>query len=218
MLDINCEDPILRKACRGKLNALQRLPLYLCARCLCELSYLVDREGNVKIIQTRYPNPGSEQYSDYPDSFPRIPVALDSSIPASLPKIIEKWNVDVDLKGEKLSKDERELLEEFFGHPIFVPRYMYHHQLGGESLWEAWDENAFYCPNKQCPSGMADEPMQRGRPMKFLAGILNDPPGGLPLIEPLTNSTSKNWNYFVSFYFQICDKCLTVTAFSAWEC
>src|SRR6516164_472318 len=120
VLDINCEDPILRKACRGKLNALQRLPLYLCARCLCELSYSVDREGKVTIVQTRYANPGSEQYSEYPDSFHRIPVALDSSIPASLPKIIEKWNVDVDLKGEKLSKDERELLEEFFGHPIFV--------------------------------------------------------------------------------------------------
>ena len=48
----------------------------------------------------------------------------------------------------------------------------------------------------------------------FLAGVLNDLPGGLPLIEPLNKETATDWNYFVSFHFQICDKCLTITASS----
>jgi len=32
--------------------------------------------------------------------------------------------------------------------------------------------------------------------------------------EPLTEDTRKQWNYFVSFYFQICDGCLAVTTYS----
>jgi hypothetical protein len=175
---------------------------------------MVDNHGTVKIVETRYGNPGSEPYSEYPDPLPRRPIALDSSVPTSLPKLIRKWNTQVDPFGEKLSKSERRLLEEFFGHPVFIPRFMYHHQLGGESLYESWDQNAFCCPNKKCPSGLWDKVLKHSQPMRFLAGILNDPPGGLPLIEKTTKETASKWNYFVSFYFQICDKCLTVTTFS----
>jgi len=44
---------------------------------------------------------------------------------------------------------------------------------------------------------------------------MNDPLSGLPLIVPLNKETATNWNHVLSFYFQICDKCLTVTTFSA---
>src|SRR5262249_6079648 len=162
-------------ASRGKLAPLKRLPLLVCPRCFCELSYRVDDHLRVKIIQTRYGNPGTEQYPEYPDHFPRKPFALEDSVPAALPKVIKKWNPDVDLRGDKLSKAERKLLEDFFGHPIFIPRFMYHHQLGGGSLYESWDENAFICPNKKCPGGILDKVLRRGRPMKYLAGVLNDP-------------------------------------------
>src|SRR5262249_26200174 len=122
---------------------------------------------------------------------------------------------DVDTLGDNLSKKEHRLLEDYFGHPIFIPRFMYHHQLGGEALFAAWDENAFPCPNKKCPGGLVDKLLKRGRPMRFLAGILTDPPGGLPLIEPLDDKTRQDWNYFASVFFQICDKCLTITTSSA---
>jgi hypothetical protein len=168
----------------------------------------------VEIVQTRHGVPAGRQYPDYPEHFPRRPIALDSSVPSSLPTLIRKWDVKADFLGDKLSKNERQLLEEFFGHPIFLPRFMYHHQLGGEALYEPWDESAFLCPNKKCPGGVWDRLMRQGRSMKFLSGVLNDPPGGLPLIEPLNEQTAKNWNYFVSFYFQICAKCLTVTTYS----
>jgi hypothetical protein len=216
--DINCKDPVLRKASKGKFGALTRLPLYHCWRCSSELSYRVDEDHHVHIIQARYAqDAGPPLYDNYPDHFPRRPIALDASMPASLPKVVAKWDPDVDLLGERLSKNERRLLEQYFGHPIFIPRYMYHHQLGGEALYAAWEERAFQCPNKKCPGGLWDRVRKRGRYMKFLAGILNDPPGGLPMYEPLNEETRLSWNYLVSVYFQICDKCLTITTYGSGD-
>lgn len=215
LLDINCQDPLLHKASRGKFGSLHRLPLFVCGHCFCELSYAVDESGKITVLQTRHASPGSEPYADYPNQFPRRAVALDATVPAALPRVIRKWNADADPCGDDLPKRDRRLLEEFFGHPIFIPRFLYHHQFGGDSLFAAWDDEAFRCPNKRCTGGILDRVLRRGRPMCFLAGILNDPPGGLPLIEPLTAETKSDWNYFVSFYFQICDRCLTVTTFSA---
>ena len=107
LLDIDCEDSILRKASRGKLAPLARLPLLVCMRCACELSYHVDEGMRVKVIQTRYGYPGSEPYADYPDHFPRKPCSPDDSVPTALPRAIKKWDPDVDLVGDKLSKAER---------------------------------------------------------------------------------------------------------------
>src|SRR5262249_22048702 len=161
---------------------LNRLPLYHCLRCAAELSYALDGK-QVRIINTRYGNPDNgPPYDGFPASFPRRPIRLDSTVPTALPKVIRKWNPDADLRGDRLSKTERQLLEDYFGHAIFIPRYMYHHQLGGESLCENWDETAFACPNKDCPGGLWENVMKRSRPMRFLAGILNDPPAGLPMI------------------------------------
>jgi hypothetical protein len=217
LCEINCDDPQLKQAARRKFGTLNRLPLFVCMRCFSELSYVVEDDRKVRIVQTRCGRrENGPPYDDYPGHFPRVPVSLDPSVPRDLPRVIQKWTSDPDdLRGDKLSKAERRLLEDYFGHPMFVPRYMYHHQLGGESLCVEWDEKAFYCPNKKCSPGLWNKILKRGRPMKFLAGIMNDPPGGIPLIEPLNNETRKQWNFFVSQYFQICDSCLTVTTFGS---
>jgi hypothetical protein len=46
--------------------------------------------------------------------------------------------------------------------------------------------------------------------MKFLAGILNDPWAGLPMVEHANEEARKNWNYFVTVQFHICDCCWTI--------
>jgi hypothetical protein len=67
----------------------------------------------------------------------------------------------------------------------------------------------FRCPNPTCPSD-ADGAAGKKRAMKFVAGILNDPWGGLPMVEPATKETRRHWNYFVSVQFHICDHCWTI--------
>jgi hypothetical protein len=217
LCDFNCDDPMLRKAHRGKLNALRRLPLFHCFQCFSELSYIVDERQKVRIVQTRYGQSGNgPPYDGFPDFLPRKPIRLDTLVPPGLVQAIQKWTADDDdVAGDNLSKSQRRVLEDYFGHPMFIPRFMYHHQLGGESLLPNWDDDAFTCPNKKCPGGLFDKVLKRGRPMKFLAGIINDPPGGFPLMEPLNKDTEKNWNFFGSTYYQICDKCLTITTFAA---
>lgn len=213
ILDTNCGDPVLQKASRGKLAELNRLPLFFCPRCLGELSYRVDARLRVDVIQARSSHPGQELYPNYPDSFPRVPFSLDDSVlTTAVSKAAEEF-FDVGF-AHLLSESSRRVLEDFSGHPIFIPRFLYHHQLGGKSLHDAWDENAARCPNEQCSGGVFDKILKRGRPMRFLAGVINDPPGGLPLVEPLDEQTAKDWNCCASFYYQICNKCLTITVFT----
>lgn len=213
ILDINCEDTALQKASRGKLTQLIRLPLFFCPRCLGELSYRLDEQSRVNVIQVRHSNPGNELYPDYPDYFPRTPFSLDgSALTPAVSKAAEEF-FDVGF-AHLLSEDAQRVLKEFAGHPNFIPRFLYHHQLGGESLHDAWEESAAACPNEKCLGMASDKEVKRGRPMKFLAGVINDPPGGLPLTEPLNSETATNWNFASSFFYQICDRCLTITSFS----
>jgi hypothetical protein len=209
LCDIDCHDPALKKALRGKLKGIDRLPLIHCMGCMCEMSYAI-RGRKIRIVKTRYGNSTpSPLYHGYPKAFERKKVWLDPTVPDGLREVINKWDPDVDLRGNKLKKSERKLLEDFCGHPVFVPRFIYHHQIGGMALCDGWDK-PYRCPNSKCLNEKHD-----GRPMRFLAGILNDPPAGLPLIEPLDEKTKTQWNYFVSFFYQICDKCLTITTNSA---
>ena len=215
LLDFNCKAPALQAASKGEFGPLKRLPLFVCARCFGEISYHVSDSMAVRVIQ-KYGDPGNYPiYEGYPNEFPRKPVALDGTVPSSLRAVIRKWNFDADPAGEALTTGDRALLEGFFGHPIFIPRFLYHHQLGGESLFVSWDESARFCPNKECQPSLWDKLLRRSHPMRFLAGVLNDPPGGLPLIEPLSEETQTTWNFFVSFFFQICERCLTITGSSA---
>ena len=212
LLDLNCEDPALMRASHRKFGELKRLPLYFCFHCYARLSYAMQGR-NVRVVETQDGGPGNVPlYEGFPEYFPKTPVGLDDFVPRGLWRVVDKWSSSNDLLGTSLSGKERGLLESFFGHKIIVPRYTYHHQLGGESLREEWDTPAFECPNGECRGGLIDGLLGRNRRMKFLAGVINDPPGGLPLFEPLTEETRTRWNYFVTVYWQICDRCLTVTA------
>jgi len=47
--------------------------------------------------------------------------------------------------------------------------------------------------------------------MRFLALILNDPPGGLPMIEP-AEPGMRSWNYTIGVAYHICRLCKTFHA------
>jgi hypothetical protein len=138
---------------------------------------------------------------------------LDTTVPRELPDAIQAWDPE-DFRMERLAQKHLRVLEDFFGHGMFLQKDMVHHQLGGVPLAEAWDDSAFPCRNPSCSPGWLDRLMKRPRPMRFLAGVLNDPPRGLPLVEPLNEETAKDWLYGVSHFWQICDKCLSITTFS----
>jgi hypothetical protein len=53
--------------------------------------------------------------------------------------------------------------------------------------------------------------------MTFLAVVLNDPPGGLPMIEELNDSTRESWNSTQQVIYHICDRCLTIWATNACD-
>jgi hypothetical protein len=213
IMDFNCESSSLRKAARGKLKAIRRLPLFACLKCLAELSYRVDEKLNVKVVFARHGSEGpSWWYEPYPQSFERKPVVLDSEIPEEVFEAIEAWKPS-DIGHRRLAKKHVRVLEEFFQHPMFMLRDLYFHQIGGMALIEIWDEEAFACRAPRCPG----RELKVGRPMRFLAGVLNDPPGGLPLYEELDEKTAKSWNYGISHYWQICDKCLSITTFSTCD-
>ncbi|MFO0865994.1 MAG: hypothetical protein U0744_15315 [Gemmataceae bacterium] len=214
VMSFDCASPELKKASQGKLESLSRLPLLTCMRCMSELSYQVDESGVVTILFTRYANGhDNRSYQPYPEEFDRKAVVLDDEIPSEVSRALKRW-LRVDPIEEEMSAEDRETLESFFGHGLFIHRCLTHHQLGGRPLAEAWEDNGLQCRNPKCSGGFFDRLMKRPRPMRFLAGVLNDPPGGLPLVEPLNEETTKDWLYGVSHYWQICDKCLSITTFS----
>lgn len=216
LADFNLNDPVLRKASRGKFGDVPRLPLFHCCKCWCELSYRVDSKRKVSVLQTRHAIANlTPQYENYPSEFPRRAIYLDGEVPKEVKKALDRWNPERDPFGDRLNMGDRLVVERFIGHPISLMRFLYHHQLGGEALGVNWDETAFQCANPQCPGGVVDKLLRRGRPMRFLAGIFNDPRSGFPLIEPLNASTATKWNDFVTVFYQICDKCLSITTFSA---
>jgi hypothetical protein len=211
--DVNWQDPVLRAATRGKLKILKRLPLYYCFGCFSQLSYTVDDRLRVNVVHKKDGQAGNgPPYDGFPEVLPRRPIILDAVVPDEARSTVRKWTADPDdLTADGLTKKERRVLEDFFGHPMFLPRFMYHHQIGGVPLLPDWDDAAFACPNKKCPGGLVGKTLGRAQPMRFLAGIINDPPGGLPLMEPLDDKTRKSWSFFGGVHYQICDKCLTIT-------
>jgi hypothetical protein len=85
---------------------------------------------------------------------------------------------------------------------------MFHSQFGGDPSQPWWNKFTTDCPNPACPKLLTG----RARRLRFVAGVLNDPLGGLPMVEPPKDVTSQWWNFFVSVQFQICGKCWTIHA------
>jgi len=102
--------------------------------------------------------------------------------------------------------NEKRVLRKYFGHPAHTELCLFHHQFGGIPVFHCWADEVFFCTNPKCEVDRNG----KKRAMKFVAGILNDPWGGLPMIEPAKKETKKNWDFFVSVQFHICDRCFTV--------
>jgi hypothetical protein len=53
--------------------------------------------------------------------------------------------------------------------------------------------------------------------MSFLAGILNDPWAGLPMVEPADEATKESWDFLATVGFHICASCLTIHACNIYD-
>ena len=204
--DINCKDPRFR---RGTFGSLTRLPLYYCWCCVNDISYLGLSEDKIRIHPAKRSKDSFFQYEPYPTSFERRPISFYEGVPDEIRELVAKVNDD-DFQP---SAHQKKVLREFFGHPItfgFGPTVV-HHQLGGRPINHSWAEEVFECSNPECSGKLADRLRGKKRAMRFLAGILNDRWGGLPMVEPAGDETKQSWNFFVSAQFHICDVCFTVT-------
>jgi hypothetical protein len=209
--DINCRDP---RFPRRKFGPLDRLPLYFCWGCVSDLAYRVTPQGRLKIFRTGLLRRGPIfQYQPYPAAFERRPLALVTGVPDKVRAALLAWDRDEDFFGRHLSSRARNTLAGYFGHPISTAMSVFHSQFGGAPTQRWWREEVTPCPNRECPRRRLDRPRgPKGSSMSFLAGVLNDPLGGLPMVEPPGDVTEHWWNFFVSVQFQVCGKCWTVRA------
>lgn len=210
--DVNARDPLLLRWNKNRFGGMNRLPLLYCWGCVGDLSYRIVGENRVEVIESTGQANGGAEYEGYPSHFPRKAIELLKGFSPAVKIAIKKWGTDGFAKpGFKETKHYQVLLE-FFGHEVFLQRCMFHHQFGGLSLTDTWDDEAFECRNSKCQGKLFDRVRGRKRAMKFLAGVLNDPPHGLPMIEPLDDKTKSDWNYSISVQFHMCDGCYSITA------
>jgi len=210
--DINAQDPRLLKWNKNRFGGMKRLPLYYCWGCVGDLSYLPVSENEIRVLGTTGNADGGAEYDSYPESFPRQPIALLTEVSSEVKKAIKAWGTDGFAPTGFEKTIHYSKLVDFFGHGIYLMRCMFHHQFGGQALTETWDDETFLCPNEKCTGGIVSKAMGRRHSMRFLAGILNDPPHGLPMIEPLNDETAADWNYSISVQFHMCNACHAITA------
>ncbi|MEZ6141868.1 MAG: hypothetical protein R3B84_14950 [Zavarzinella sp.] len=212
--DINCKDP---RFPRNKFGKLKRLPLYFCWGCVSEIAYQVVQEDQIEIHSSIQNEGLSFPYDPYPEFFQRRGLQFFTGIPDEIQRIyhelIARWRTaDDDGPVPRPSVADRKKLAQFFGHPVVLPRCFFHHQLGGKPIVDNWAHEVFLCPNPGCEGTVLDRMLSRKRAMKFLAGVLNDPWAGLPLVDEADEDTRKHWNYHVTVQYHICDCCFTVLA------
>jgi len=212
--DIDCKDTRFPPRTFGPLT---RLPLYFCWGCVGDLAYQIVDPHHIRIHLGERRDGPNFPYDPYPEAFERRGLVLLEGVPDEILRIgrnlAARWEEDGDGDDEAPiptpTPDEQIILNEFFGHPVTLPRCFFHHQLGGPGGHHGAEE-VFDCPNPACAGGFVDRLRGRKRRMRFLAGVLNDPWGGLPLVEPADDETRRYWNYFVSVQYHICDCCWTV--------
>jgi hypothetical protein len=208
--DINCTDP---RFPRRRFGPLRRLPLYFCWGCVGDLCYQVVDDKRIRIFRGyRYKGPNFP-YEPYPECFERRPLALDDARPDEIVRLVRLIYAQVgDENAAGPSAKEYQVLRRFFGHRVVSGFCTVHHQLGGRPISLYWAMEVFRCPNPACSGASKGNAPGAYRAMKFLAGVLNDPWGGLPMAEPATKETKKDWDYYVSVQFHICDRCWTIYA------
>jgi hypothetical protein len=146
---------------------------------------------------------GQFPYEPYPSRLERKPLSLAAGVPDSIRKIVKDWVDSGSFRPGDLTMEARKALERFFGHRVKSTFCLVHHQVGGPPLGP-WSGTIVLCPNAACRS--------HRRPMRFLAGILNDPWRGLPFAEPADEETLTNPNLFVTLQYHICSDCWSIMA------
>lgn len=210
--DINCKDT---RFPRRKFGPLERLPLYYCWGCVNDISYQVVGQNKIYLHPRKRSKGPSHPYEPYPDHFERRGLLLFEGMPKEIRRmyrnLVARWDkADDDAGIPEPTPKEQKKLTKFFGHPVHFPMSFFHHQFGGKPLVQHWANEVFGCPNPVCTGSFPNRMGGTQRAMKFLAGILNDPRAGLPMIEPADEKTRKNWNYSISVQYHICDHCWTV--------
>lgn len=209
LLDINCRDSRFPP---GKFGPLTRLPLYFCWGCVSGLEYQLLPNGELRMLRTEVMREGpSFQYEPYPSHFERRPISLICGMSEEVLAVASKWNREEDPRGHTLSASDHTVLQGYFGHPISTSMSLFHSQIGGPPSQHWWGEEQTPCFNKACPGSVLSKLRLRKPNMSFLAGVLNDPLGGLPMVERPEEVSERWWNFFVSVEFRICGKCWTIS-------
>jgi hypothetical protein len=142
-------------------------------------------------------------YRRYPTAFPRQPIELSPF--SELPSVVKQA-----LKtppGNQVPPKMRSAAKAWFGHRVRYGFDLWWHQFGG-SPWQIQGPERFECPNTKCSWS------RRKIRMNVLAAIMNDPPSGLPMIEPMreVRKAKGHFNSYVQVIFHICRGCLTIHA------
>lgn len=209
--DIDCSDTKLPP---GAFGQLKRVALYFCWRCVNDISYQIVNASTLQVLDPEHTHRESgNPYTPYPEYFEQRRIELLDAeygnrhpLVIKLARLFENGSDDDGIP--QLSSAEAAELMEYYGHPVKIPRHAFHHQLGGRQLTPEWDD-VHWCPNPTCNRGIADRIRGRRHAMNFFAGILNNPWGGLPMVDPVNDETQVHWNYAVSVQFHICDRCWT---------
>lgn len=206
---LDCSDPRLVKAGTQEpaFAGLTTLPLYYCWQCGGEYAYRVKPDGTVDVLESKLFGgaPGDDfPYPNYPSHFPQQPIQLYR--PDDLPEIVRKYLFE-DPPGmfDSIPEEHAQQLADFLHHQAITGYDITGHQLGGiPPMAQGEEENI--CPNPDCPK---TKRQKRRQPMKVLAAAFNDPPAGLPVIEPLEDGRHR-YNFGVQLLFHLCDACFTV--------
>jgi hypothetical protein len=201
--DIDCSDRRFIVRGRRRFKRLERMPLYYCWTCGGELDYIVFSSNRLKVVKCQgQPQGGDFPYANYPVDFPRMPIQLDrlSNIPKDAKLAIQDDSM-------RIPRAKRRLIESWLGRPVRFQFDIWWHQFGGQP-WLVQGPERIICANKQC--GWS----RRKWPMKILASIINDPPGGLPMLETMEQVQKANghFNSYVQVVFHICPGCLSIHA------
>lgn len=121
-----------------------------------------------------------------------------------------------DMMGRRTSAKRKKLIAEYLGHPVSTPMCLFLSQFGGAPTKSWWGEEVVICPQKQCSAGLMHR-VRGGKRMSFLAGVLNDPLHGLPMVQTPENVTERWYNFFVSVEYRICNRCFTIRACNRGE-
>ena len=204
--DIDCRDP---RFPRLKFGAIQRLPLYFCWNCVNDLTYRVVNSSELEIFKSDTIFTAGNGSRNLPNQFERTRLSLVPSSVEDLLFQLDGWDFTDDPRGHTLSESQSRRISEFLGHPANMALDIFHSQFGGRPSKMGWDSEVSLCPNPRC-SWLGR--LFKKRRMKFLAGILNDPKGGLPMVQHIKDLDEQSWNFFVSVEFQMCRSCGTVKA------